>query len=526
MTGMFDDVFKSPLDREEPVPEGGRTPEGRTAITVEKVKPEYVPGEFDSALKDGSNVPKPPGPDDWMKTHEMRNQDPPSWTEWARQKGQDALIGAGMKPYDAGHFAKGAVEISKLNPYVSFAFGAGDLAHHAPRGEWIESIGDMFSMVPGTIAGARRLRGAAYPQTHMEPQLSNADMRQITRDSYAAVANSPVTFHPHGMDAALDRSLTLLGQPGQAGGFNRITAQGTFETVNDFRRMWAQRGTPVTGQDIEGLRQQLQNIKGGTDGEAARRMRDYIDAYRSAPPAGHVVSGTPQEVAQLRQGVSDARGNYRSRKTAEAVEAGIYNAGLNAAGQHSGKNMGNNVRQAVRSLIRVNPKTGQRPLFGAREDEIAALEAVNEGDAVTNWMRNMSNRLGAGGGIGQTAVGALGGHAVRSGLSSAATGGGAHFMGLDPVTSAGLAVAGAGVPMAAGQMLRGAANNRSVQAARDAIDLIRRNSPAYQARAATNPPIDRSSTRMRDAITNTLMPKAGDAIVDWIHRDRVPYGNR
>ena len=50
---------------------------------------------------------------------EMRTADPPSWSEWLRQKGQDVLMAAGAQPYNARKLSEGLTNVASITPMGS-----------------------------------------------------------------------------------------------------------------------------------------------------------------------------------------------------------------------------------------------------------------------------------------------------------------------------------------------------------------------------------------------------------------------
>lgn len=141
-------------------------------------------------------------------------------------------------------------------------------------------------------------------------------------------------------------------------------------------------------------------------------------------------------------------------------------AELQAAASGGGHNLGNTIRQRLATFLQQPRKTS-----GLTKSEYDAIEAVVLGTATQNQLRDVSNLLGGGRGLGGALLGL-----VSGGLVGSATG--------NPVMGM---LAGAAAPTT-GAVARGM-YNRSVSKGLKSVDeLIRARSPLYQSRLA-NPPM-------------------------------------
>jgi hypothetical protein len=273
---------------------------------------------------------------------------------------------------------------------------------------------------------------------------------------------------------------------------------------------------PVNAWDFDNLRKQLLSQK-GAEAAAGRQAADILDTYMLNPPRGGVLAGA-NLLPELRETYGAARGNWRGYKTAGAIEDAIDAARIGAAGEHSGKNLGNRTRQSFQQYVKT--PAGEAKLFGATPAQLDRIEDVAAGDRVTNWFRSGSNRLGGGGGWGQTHVASMGG-----------AGGGALGALLGGPWGAALGVPiGAAVPMVAGGAMRGAANRRTARAAQEVSEDIMRSTPLYRQRAALpmNAPFEDARVRARDAITTAMLSSgpSRDYLKDLWEGLHVPYQNR
>jgi len=487
---------------------------------------EYISGPV--AERKPATINKPFG--------ELKPADP-SWTEWAKSKGQDVLMALGAEPYRARHMSEGLIgAASSLTP-MGGVLSAADLSYDLPRGNYGHAALDALGTIPLATSVRRALRGApevtpafnapfretergvAQPGGFVTP--SENELRNTATAGYRAVEQAPLSYHPDAMGDYVRTAQTVLPSPRFGPVFSPEKAPGVFSTLDRFERNFPSGGTrPVTAADFDTLRQQLKGLPEGVgtaNGPAGRQAIDILDTYMTNPPRGALHRGTQQDLAALRNTLDDARGNWRALKTSEGVTDAIDTATVTAGTANSGRNLDNRTRQEISKFVK--SPAGEKKLFGATDAELNAIEAAAVGDRATNTMRSWGNRLGGGGGAGQTVIAGMG----------ATTGGAlAHMAGLDPALTAGATALGAGIPAVVGGSLRNAANARTQRAAEEVAAGIRRNSPLFRERAALpeNQPIADPRVRARDAITRAVMPPTVDSLQDRWDSLYTPYVNR
>jgi hypothetical protein len=136
--------------------------------------------------------------------------------------------------------------------------------------------------------------------------------------------------------------------------------------------------------------------------------------------------------------------------------------------------------------------------MGHGDDVIDSVRQVTQGDFATNALRRASNMLGGGGGIASTLIG----HGIASGAGGAA---GYSEGGLPGM------VAGTVLGAAPGQLLRVAANSRTLAAARRVQDQLLARAPVNAGIVARNNTARAANTAAysravgRNAIPNVLL---------------------
>ena len=534
MAGMFDEDLEAPAAYEPPVkvmPAPAVAPAGipRVTIATPPVQPPPPGNIFDEDVA-GAPLTAPPGRDaiDWSKLNQPMGEikkDDPSVTERARQVTQDALMAAGAEPYRARHLAEGTVGIAGFTPMGSL-LSAGDLGYDVNRGNWGHAALDAIGTIPLAIQakrGVQALRGElptirmADTPTRTINETTGAVQDELlgsARGHYNAVSRSPVVFHPGTMPNFTDAARMALQQP-QFGAFTPEAAR----NVHDLLARWgADFAGPriATPHDFDVLRQQLRGFTDGADSAAGNRAADFVDQFLSNPPPGAILRAQPGALGAVRRDLQDARGNWRAGKTAETVDAAVDRAGVMAGGVNSGLNAGDKTRQALNQLTNP-PVGGYDKIFGATYPEKQSLRAVSTGDPLTNRLRYTGNRMGGGGGIGGAVTGGTAGFTLNSLLRS---------WGIDPLTAAAAgAVVSKTVPKV-GEAFRRTANERTIRAADEAIEGIRRNSPLYRSREAVSPDIADPTAMTRDAIAYALIPQLKDKAANIWDLAHVPYDNR
>lgn len=221
---------------------------------------------------------------------------------------------------------------------------------------------------------------------------------------------------------------------------------------------------PVSIEDLHSFRKTLgemsfeQRLANPEQAKAAGVARRALDKYLDNIPSKDVVSGDPIDAVKA---LRDANSNWRGYSHAKDVENIIANALGDAAAQHSGMNIGNKLRQGFKPLAKDN--YAQLRAMGYGDDVIKAVETLRKGDPLTNIIRNTSNVLGGGGGLGSLAAG----HVLAKGTVGGLAGVAGYQEG---GTGAGLAATALG--MLPGQALRVLANKRTLNAAERVKDAM------------------------------------------------------
>ena len=494
---------------------------------------------------------------------ELRPAPFPGVTEYLRQKGQDALMALGMKPYDARHMSSGLVGAASITP-MGTLFSAGDLASHSgpnlisdpslrtagtaaldtlgaiPGGRFVQQ---MFhgapTVIPAHVPPPWVQRGSSLDRDFVTPSTGELVRTRPTVEPltpamerrappgmsssaihYETTRNAPIMYHPGTADDFAERAAAHIGQPNigntGSGGFTPYNAPGAYNELAYWRQQMAAQhartGGPITPGDFDTLRQRMRNLE-GTDAAAGRHVVDLLDRYMYQPPRGAVVAGGAQDLRNLEDAFAQARGDYRAGKTAEIVERGIDKSGTRARTTHSGMNVDNTTRQQMQALASPNPKTGQVPLEYATPDELATVMGASDPGWLGGQLRGWGKYLGGGGGLGQLQA---------TGWAVGAGAGLGQVAGLDPVTSALIAGGSAATAMGAGNALVRAGNRRAVSAAEDAADYIRRNSPEYARRLEMSPSVIDAPTAARDAITYAMMGAAREPAEGWWNEQFTP----
>ena len=531
MAGMFDEDLEGPAPAPLVLPPISVAPPGSPDPRRVIIATPPVPPPSGNIFDEDLSAPPPPiGRDavDWSKFNQPFGEikkDDPNVTERARRVTQDAMMAGGADPYTSRNLSEKATTLAGFTPMGSL-LSAGDLGYDVSRGNWGHAALDAVGTLPIAMQarrGVQALRGelpamrmADTPTRTINETTGavNDELLGSARGHYGAVARSPVVFHPGTMPNFTDAARMALQQP-QFGAFTPEAAR----NVHDLLARWgADFAGPriATPHDFDVLRHQLRQFTDGADSAAGPRAADFVDQFLSNPPRASVLRGTPEDLGAIRRHLEDARGDYRAGKTAETVEYGIDRAGLMAGGVNSGLNAGDKTRQALNQLT--DPPIGAfDKIFGATYPEKQSLRAVSQGDPLTNRLRYYGNRMGGGGGIGGAVTGGSAGYTLNALLGS---------WGIDPITAAAIGATYGKVQPKIGEALRGASNARTVGAAEDAVDQIRRNSPLYRAREAASPDIADPRAMLRDAIAYAMVPQLKAKAANTLDEAYVPYENR
>ena len=450
---------------------------------------------------------------------------------------QDALMGLGAKPHVAQHLAEGGTGVLGMTPMGS-VLAAADLPYNASRGNYVNTALDALGVVPGVTAARRivggmpRIRPAEVPPPWVErgsaedrgwvtpstpeligyPQAATpgrpavgllpAEPPTPAAPAGAAIAgydrirNSPIQFDPlTGRDYQANVLAHLESPAG--GSFSPASARAVYDTIEHHAALWENNGRPVPASYVDNLRSQLRNMPAGPDAAAGQRAARFLDQnYLANPTPGAVLPHNLADFAALQADLAQARGNYRAGMTAQLVENAIDRSGTRAGATYSGMNVDNATRQRLESLQAADAANDK--LFAATPAERAAVTAASQGDWLTNQLRAGGKVMGGGGGLGRLAATSAG-----SGFGAAA----GHTMGLDPVTTMALSTTAGAIPFMGGKAMLRAANERTVGAAENVADQIRRASPEYAARVAATPDVIDPRAMTRDAITYAMLPQ-------------------
>jgi hypothetical protein len=450
----------------------------------------------------------------------------PSITERVKSYGQDVLMGLGADPYNARKLSEGVVDVGGFTPMGS-VLAAGDAGYNATRGNYGRAAIDAAGVIPGAMMvrrGVQAARGGlpmirmADTPTRTVDQATGAvndELLNSSRAAYGRIANAPIEYHPNAIANYAHIANYYLQQPSPRGVFSPESAPGVFSLLNRASNVNYANG--IRPSDFDTLRQQLRAFDSGPDSAAGQRAAAILENYMHTPPPGAITRMVPGAMDTLRQDMAIARGDWRAGKTAETVERTIDRSGTKSGGAHSGLNVGNTTRQDLGALADP-PIGGTDKIFGATYPERQALRAVSQGDAVTNRLRYLSNRMGGGGGFTGTFGGGIAGHTVNSLLGS---------WGVDPITATAVGAGVGYLTPKVGEAFRQASNERTVRAAQDVVDLIRRNSPLYRAReAVSGPPIVDPRAMTRDAVAYAMIPQLARQAGNAWDTAHIPYDNR
>jgi hypothetical protein len=207
-----------------------------------------------------------------------------------------------------------------------------------------------------------------------------------------------------------------------------------------------------------------------TLGKIGQETQDFKPTEQ-AVAAGAAKRVLDQYLATASPELRTAASNWAAQSGAKKVSNLIGNAIDSNASKHSAMNLGNTLRQTFLPLLK-NDSAKLRAM-GHGDDVIDAVRQVTQGDFLTNALRKSSNMLGGGGGIASTIIG----HGLSSGAGGAA---GYHEGGLPGM------VAGTILGAAPGQLLRMAANSRTLKTAQRVQEQMLSKAPANAGIVARN----------------------------------------
>lgn len=229
---------------------------------------------------------------------------------------------------------------------------------------------------------------------------------EAIKEAGAAGFSSPVVrgleIKPQPVEAWSNNLRTRLSDDG----LSDVTARDTWKILGRLDN--APAGSTVTGNNLQGLRRELQEVAGQrgpdfqatSDAKAATKAIDELDRLiASGISKNDVVKGDPAAAARVWE---EARANWSQYAKMRAADKRQMLADTQATGAHSGRNFDNNMRQKMRDII-AGP--AGRSFTGPGERE--AVERIGQGSPERNSMRTVANLLGGGGGLGASTVGSL-----------------------------------------------------------------------------------------------------------------------
>lgn len=347
-------------------------------------------------------------------------------------------------------------------------------------------------------AGERVIPGVSMRQRVTPKAPSTAALKGTAEAQYKKVADLGVDYSAGAVKNWADDAARTLNEEG-------FIAELGPKTHAILRKLQEPpEGSVASLKSIEAFRRQLGRIAGSpdaTEAAAASAVIRKLDDFLAQPTPGAVVAGgAPQttlpaipgqsagtgDAAAAAQILRDARGNraaaFRSQELTDVAKA----TDLRAAAANSGRNSGNTLRSRLASLLLDESRTR-----GFTQEELAAIEQVVKGTASTNTLRYVSNLLGAGGGLGQSFMAALGA------APGAVTG------------NVPMAMLGAGLPTAVGAGARSVGNRLTAKQLAEINALTRMRSPMYQNMLANAPhaaPPELSLTLLRALIAAQGQP--------------------
>lgn len=367
-----------------------------------------------------------------------------------------------------------------------------------------EMAGVISPVAASVRAGERMIPGVGT--THQTPKAkvpTAAELKAAADAGYTRARGMGVEYPAAAVKGMADDIVRTLDADGRIAEANPEL----FALLNKVRN--PPEGSTASLQSLDVFRQRLGDIAGSGDRAksaaatiAIKRLDDFIQAGGKAGPVagaaaptgagaadlprvgGPVAEDPALEAARLLQ---EARGNAAARFRSGALTGIEDTAEMRAAAANSGQNLGNVIRQRLATFLSDPDNTR-----GFNKEELAAIRQVVDGTASINTLRRVSNMLGGGGGLGQTAIAALGGTVGGS------------------VAGPYGVPAGAMLPAAIGSGSRSLANRLTSRGLSKADELVRTRSPLYASRVASMPrdvPVaDVKTALSRMLLSQMLMP--------------------
>lgn len=173
----------------------------------------------------------------------------------------------------------------------------------------------------------------------------------------------------------------------------------------------------------------------------------------------------------------NAAANFRSKRITDADKT----IDFRSSAANSGRNRDNTTRQRLTSLL-----LNEKKMMGMNKAETEFMESIIKGGFIKNAARHIGNRLGGGGGLGQTFLMGL------AGTAGAQTG--------SPLVT----LLAAGAPLAVGNVARSTANQLSKKQIKMLDDMIRKRSPEFLRREAEAPLIKQGPMRNPEAVRSLV----------------------
>jgi hypothetical protein len=236
--------------------------------------------------------------------------------------------------------------------------------------------------------------------------------------------------------------------------------EGALGDVANFVRqdLNAKNQRPINAPELHGVLDKLENpaTAGAPDVADLLAARSALKDQIKTNPAGSFVAldSLNKAIEHYAPGVMDQLKtldkDWTGVRSGEALDKNLAIAERRAAGANSGLNLGNTIRQRVNSFL-----SSPQAKF-VSDDAKAALEKVNAGTATQNTLRDISNMVGKGHGLGGAVAGEIIGHIFGNDLL------------------------GLGIGTAVGRGTNALYTRSVAKSAANAADLIRRQTPAGQ----------------------------------------------
>jgi hypothetical protein len=353
-------------------------------------------------------------------------------------------------------------------------------------------LGTLINPVnPGVRAGERAIPGGARAaESKIQPKApTTEELRAAGASDINAAKNSGLEVTSSSVG---DWSRKVQSELFDAG-IHPVDAPNTFAKLKELEN--APAGSFATASGLQSLRESLGhtaqnfNPNAAKDQLAASRAIRGLDGFIPNVAEKDVLAGAPSATAKL---FERGRANYgaamRSNDLTGALDRAntgiLERAEVRAQAANSGRNLDNTIRSKVASLLE-KPKE----VSGFSDKELDALGGVVAGGPARNTARYIGNLLGAGGGVGQSGIAALG------------AGGGAAVGGVPGALIGGVA------PAVAGAGSKTIANALAKRSLNKADELVRKRSPLFEEALANAETIPTHLSK-KEAIAKLLLMDA------------------